>query len=347
LIRKSITPKKGEWYLAMGDIGSPQWLRKNEFELVNKNQNINGPQIDAFNIEPKKKKRSPLNELQMAQLQDAIKAGRTPKVNLKAKMNATKKPAPLFDEPVNNPRQASLFGKKPATSNRKPKSLSGIDYTYTPIQLGPYKPDFERLFSDTVVGIYGLPGHGKTTYLLKLAQYFATQGKKVLFVAREEYGRSEFDIKLKEHNIGHPNLTFNRVIDPEELKAADIVFLDSVNALGLNAKRIEEIYLEYPNKLWFLILQSIKSGNFRGSQEWEHVVSVFGEIQNRKLILRKNRLDPNNSAKAAELQKTNAITEAKKKAEVKEAVKTAMAKPTPALPTTDHRPPETIKAIAA
>jgi len=93
-------------------------------------------------------------------------------------------------------------------------------------------------------------------------------------------------------------------------------------------------------------LQSIKSGNFRGSQEWEHVVSVFGEIQNRKLILRKNRLDPNNSAKAAELQKTNAITEAKKKAEVKEAVKTAMAKPTP--PTTNNQQPTTIvQPIAA
>jgi hypothetical protein len=398
LIRKSITPKKGEWYLAMGDIGSPQWLRKNEFELVNKNQNINGPQIDAFNIEPKKKKRSPLNELQMAQLQDAIKAGRTPKVNLKAKMNATKKPAPLFDEPVNNPRQASLFGRvgsweddkgnlitgnvidesdrfytvevlnssmkrknyKPIKKGekylvnksdlqfdqQKPKTLSGIDYTYTPIPLGPYQKDFERLFSDTVVGIYGLPGHGKTTYLLVLAQYLATQGKKVLFVAREEYGRSEFDIKLKEHNIGHPNLTFNKQLEANELKAADVVFLDSVNALKLDASGVEKIYHQYQNKLWFLILQSIKSGNFRGSQEWEHVVSVFGEIQNRKLILRKNRLDPNNSAKAAELQKTNAITEAKKKAEVKEAVKTAMAKPTP--PTTNNQQPTTIvQPIAA
>jgi antirestriction protein ArdC len=245
----------------------------------------------------------------------------------------------LFSEPTTTNDQP--------TTKEKPKTLSGIDYTYTAIELGPYKPDFERLFSDTVVGIYGLPGHGKTTYLLKLAQYFATQGKKVLFVAREEYGRSEFDIKLKEHNIGHPNLTFNRVIDPEELKAADIAFLDSVNALGLNAKRIEEIYLEYPNKLWFLILQSIKSGNFRGSQEWEHVVSVFGEIQNRKLILRKNRLDPNNSAKAAELQKTNAITEAKKKAEVKEAVKTAMAKPQPVPPATGNQQPATIQPIAA
>jgi len=288
---------------------------------------LKGPQIDAFNIEPKKKKRSPLNELQMAQLQDAIKAGRTPKVNLKAKMNATKKPAPLFDEPVNDPRQASLFGKKPATGNRKPKTLSGIDYAYTPIPLGPYQKDFERLFSDSIVGIYGLPGHGKTTYELILANYLAKQGQKVLFIAREEYGRSVFDIKLKEHNIGHPNLTFNKQLEADELKAADVVFLDSVNALKLDAEGVEKIYHQYPNKLWFLILQSTKDGNFKGSQEWEHVVDVFGEIQNRKLILRKNRLDPNNSAKAAELQKTNAITEAKKKAEVKEAVKNAMAKP--------------------
>ena len=96
-----------------------------------------------------------------------------------------------------------------------------------------------------------------------------------------------------------------------------------------------------------MILQSTKDGNFKGSQEWEHVVDVFGEIQNRKLILRKNRLDPNNSAKAAEMQKTNAITEAKKKAEVKEAVKTAMAKPQPVSPATGNQQPATIQPIAA
>jgi predicted ATP-dependent serine protease len=192
-----------------------------------------------------------------------------------------------------------------------------------------------------------LPGHGKTTYQLILAKYLAEQGKKVLYIAREEYGRSVFDIKLKEHNIGHPNLTFNKQLQADELKAADVVFLDSVNALKLDAEGVEKIYHQYPNKLWFLILQSTKDGNFKGSQEWEHVVDVFGEVSNRKLILRKNRLDPNNSAKAEALRKTDAITEAKKKVEVKEAVKNAMAKPTTALPATDNRQPETIKAIAA
>lgn len=297
------------------------------------------PQIDAFDIQPKKKKRGTLNELQMAQLQDAIKAGRTPKVNLKAKMNATKKPAPLFDEPVNNPRQASLFGRTTNNEKRTTKSLSGLNYTYTPIPLGPYQKDFERLFSDSIVGIFGLPGHGKTTYQLILAKYLAEQGKKVLYIAREEYGRSVFDLKLKEHNIGHPNLTFNKQLEADELEAADVVFLDSVNALKLDAEGVEKIYHQYPNKLWFFVLQSTKDGNFKGSQEWEHVVDVFGEIQNRKLILRKNRLDPNNSAKAEALNKTNAITEAKKKAEVKEAVKNAMAKPKPVPPATGNQQP--------
>lgn len=226
-----------------------------------------------------------------------------------------------------------------AGEQRKTKSLSGLDYTYTPIDLGKYKADFERLFSDSIVGIFGSPGHGKTTYQLKLGQYLATTGKKVLYVAREEYGRSVLDLKLKEHNIGHPNLKFNKVLDKDELKWADVVFLDSVNALHLNAEGVENIYHQYPNKLWFLILQSTKDGNFKGSQEWEHVVDVFGEVSNRKLILRKNRLDPNNSTKAEALRKTDAITEAKKKVEVKEAVKNAMAKPKPVPPATGNQQP--------
>jgi hypothetical protein len=41
LTRKSITPKKGEWYYGLSDVGSAQWLRRNQFEFVDKNKNIN------------------------------------------------------------------------------------------------------------------------------------------------------------------------------------------------------------------------------------------------------------------------------------------------------------------
>jgi len=217
--------------------------------------------------------------------------------------------------------------KKKVFGQKVSKSLSGVDYSYKEIELGAYKKDFHRMFSDTIALIWGMPGHGKTVYLLKYAQYRAEHDDNVLYVAREEYGRSVFDMKLKEHNINHKNLRFRRELSPKDLKWATVIFLDSVSALKLNHEDIEELSLQYPNKNWVLVLQSTKGGDFRGSQEWEHLVDVAGEISHRKLILRKNRLDPNNSTKAAKLMTDDAIAEARSKQAIRQAVKDSVPKP--------------------
>ena len=214
---------------------------------------------------------------------------------------------------------------KPETGNQQPatKNLAGVTYSYKEIDLGPYKKDFHRMFSDTIVMLHGLPGHGKTVWLLKYVQDRAQRGDKVLYVAREEFGRSVFDMKLKEFGINHPNIRFSRTLNPQDIEWADMIFLDSVDALDIDHKKMEEISNGL-NKNWYLVKQSTKDGDFRGSQEWEHLVDIASEIRNRKLILRKNRLDPHNSTKREKLLKDDAITEAKKKAEIRTAVKKGM-----------------------
>jgi len=202
----------------------------------------------------------------------------------------------------------------------KASAQSGVNYHYKTVDLGPYKKDFHRMFSDTIVQIHGSPGHGKTVYLLKMAQHRAA-ADNVLYVAREEYGRSVFDMKLKEHNIGHKNLRFRKTLEPEDLTWATVVVLDSATALKLTHEDIERLADEYPNRNWILVLQSTKNGGFRGSLEWEHLVDIAGEVRNRKLILRKNRLDPNNATKMDKLMTDDAITESKKKIEIRNAVK--------------------------
>lgn len=216
--------------------------------------------------------------------------------------------------------------KDKAPGNRQPvtKSPSGVTYDYKEVDLGPYKKDFHRMMSDTIVQIHGLPGHGKTVWLLKYAQYRAENGANVLYVAREEHGRSVFDVKLKEHNIGHANLRFRKYLEPEDIKWATVIFLDSASASAIDHKELERLTEQYPNRNWYPVLQSTKDGDFLGSQKWEHLVDIAGEVRNRKLILRKNRLDPNNSTKAEKLNRESAITEARKKAEVRNAVKKAM-----------------------
>jgi len=252
-----------------------------------------------------------------------LKSGKTKKSNLH-------KSPRLNDLPAGN---GNTPPKKPATNNQQPttKSLSGVDYQYHEVELGPYKKDFHRMFSDTIVQVHGMPGHGKTVWLLKYAQYLAEQGANVLYVAREEFGRSVFDLKLKEHHIGHKNLRFARVLWPEDLKWATVIFMDSVTALKLDHEAVEQLSIDYPNRNWYVVLQSTKDGDFRGSMNWEHLVDVAGEITNRKLILRKNRLDPNNSTKAEKLFTDDAIAEAKKKLVIRNAVK-AQTQPEPTQP---------------
>lgn len=161
---------------------------------------------------------------------------------------------------------------------------------------GEYKKAFVRLFLDTLIMIWGTPGSGKTVYLLKFAQYMAEQkALRVLYIAAEEYGRSTFTEKVRDFNIHHANLKFVKNFDQLQkeglsLSEFDVIFLDSVQKLGMDVKKFIEFYEANPNKIIVAIIQSTKDGDFRGGKDWEHEVDIAGEIVNRELVLRKNRL---------------------------------------------------------
>lgn len=208
------------------------------------------------------------------------------------------------------------------TKVKASKNLSGVSYNYKEINLGDFKKDFHKMFSDTIVQIHGLPGHGKTVYVLKIAQDRASRtGDHVLYVAHEEFGRSTLDLKLKEQNIGHKNLRIRGNLTDTDATWATVIILDSVNSLDLTSKGVKHLTEKFPNKNWFLILQSTKDGKFRGDQTWEHLVDIAGEVRDRKLILSKNRLDPDNKDKAAKLRMDALINEKTQAARIREKVK--------------------------
>jgi antirestriction protein ArdC len=192
---------------------------------------------------------------------------------------------------------------------------------------GKYKDDFLRLFIDTIIMIWGLPGHGKTVYLLLFAQYLAEfRNLKVLYLANEEFKRSTLTEKVKEFKIGHKNLKCLPSL--EELKKYgltisdfDAIFFDSVNSMGINLKEFKKLVKDNPGKILIPIIQSTKDGDFRGGQDWEHEVDIAGEIVNRKLIIRKNRLDNDFAEKSEKLLIDEKVKEAKKKILIKEEIK--------------------------
>lgn len=185
-----------------------------------------------------------------------------------------------------------------------------------------YKREFHKLNSDTQAMIWGSPGHGKTVWALQFAQYLAEKlNLKTLYIADEEFGRSTFSEKIRDFKIGNPNLHFAKRLDESVIDQYDAVFFDSINSIGMSIKDYQKFVDRHPGKLYVLIVQSTKDGDFRGGNDWEHEVDVAGEIRNRQLILHKNRFDKHNPEKMEKLMTENAIAEAKKKEVIKRAVK--------------------------
>ncbi len=162
---------------------------------------------------------------------------------------------------------------------------------------GEYKKQLVRLFSDTQMMFWGMPGNGKTVWVLKFAQYLADKlALRVLYIAHEEWNRSTLTEKINEFSIGHKNLSVSK--DLESLKISghslsdfDAIFFDSINSIGMNLKAYKEFIEANPDKIYVLVVQSTKDGDFKGGQDWEHEVDIAGEICQRRLELRKNRLD--------------------------------------------------------
>ncbi len=212
--------------------------------------------------------------------------------------------------------------------------IAKMNFTKLPIS-GEYKEVFGALYSDTQIMIWGPPGGGKTVWLLKFAQYLSDKlAMQVLYMANEEMNRSTFTEKVRDFKIGNKNLKFAK--DMDSLKVSgykitdfDVVLFDSVQSLGMDLPAYKKFVKENPGRMYVLIIQSTKEGDFRGGKDWEHEVDIAGEVVNRKLILRKNRLDQN-FAKKRETQMINEMVEENKtKKLIKDKVNNVKQVPTP------------------
>lgn len=134
--------------------------------------------------------------------------------------------------------------------------------------------------------MYGRPGSGKSTLALRFAHYLAADmGRRVLYVSKEEGFGYTLQEKLLRLDAAHANLS---VCDrlPSDLSAYDVVFVDSVNSLGLSPDDLQRL----PSRKSFVyIFQSTKDGRFRGSQEFLHDVDTSIVVDAMKATTEKNR----------------------------------------------------------
>jgi antirestriction protein ArdC len=282
------SPKNTAWQRQL--TSNARWVLKQIIGQIFTGQpQVEGPQVDAFtDVRVVPKQKGPLNRLQMQQLEDAIKAGRTPKVNLKAKLNAKIKPAPLFDEPVNNPRQASLFGagkkgKKKGkkhlgfvTADQAPKAPGKI-FTL-PGTMGKLLGNLQAYKLEIVVA--GETHSGKSELGKQLADAFAGAGHKVAYIDWEQGGMESRDtldsmvrnVEAANRKRVHVTGDLRRDLDAVKSLASQfpVIVLDSGTKLNeVTNAWIDSLREEYPQTIWIPLMQQNAKGGTRGGTSAE------------------------------------------------------------------------------
>lgn len=248
---------------------------------------LKGPQYDAFDIKQVAPTKGPLNRLQRAALEDAIKAGRTPKVNLKAKMNAKQKPAPLFEEPVNDPKQASLFGSKKVktqniaslgfvTADNAPDKPA--DLFTLPGEVGKLLGNLQRYKMEIVIA--GETHSSKSQLGMQIANAFASIGDDVAWIDWEQGGlQSVHTQKSIERNVSpenkkriHVSGDVPRTLDAVKslTKEFKVIALDSGSKIDeVTNAWIDTLREEFPQTVWIIMMQQNSKGGTRGGTSAE------------------------------------------------------------------------------
>lgn len=144
--------------------------------------------------------------------------------------------------------------------------------------------------SNAKIMIYGKPGNGKSTFALKFAGYLAKdRKKKVLYVAAEEKISATLNEKLDRLDVRDVNLFVSPAL-PYDISEYDAIFMDSVNFMEIDPKTLMEMRND---KLYFYVMQSTKSGQFRGSNEYSHNVDTVLKADKMTITVDKNRFGGN------------------------------------------------------
>ncbi len=141
--------------------------------------------------------------------------------------------------------------------------------------VGEWEPLLHEPETCFAMMVWGLPGQGKSTLLIKLTRYLAQTFGPALYVSNEEFGSASLQAKLSRAGGSVPGLDFTKnVPDDATLKRYHFLILDSVATLGIKLQAYRELKLRHPHLATILVLQSTKAGQFKGENGWPHEVDI-------------------------------------------------------------------------
>lgn len=150
----------------------------------------------------------------------------------------------------------------------KPNKITPL-YSYSDIERRKFKTlDFEgdwlKLIGKPEVSgswlTWGLSGNGKTRYSLMLAKYM-TNFERVYYNSLEEGLKLSFKMALDAVNMKSVGSRFGFQCEPfdkmcerlRQKRSPNIIFIDSLQYLGINVQQYKDLKEEFPNKLFCFI----------------------------------------------------------------------------------------------
>lgn len=180
---------------------------------------------------------------------------------------------------------------------QKKNRMTGAEYADLEIPTLGLKGSYKNLFGDPSENFYmvvdGKPGHGKSYWVAKLAQYLHRNHGKAIYYAAEQHGENlalqemvkavgvTFEIETQPHLLSK-----KRIIS--DMKKYDLIVFDSVNEMGFTPDELKDMRKK-SNCAVIGVLQSTKDGQHKGSQEWLHDVDISINIVRYKPEVRKTR----------------------------------------------------------
>lgn len=174
---------------------------------------------------------------------------------------------------------------------KKPKDIAMQEYNF--FNTGKFSDLLGTTTLPFSLMITGVPGSGKTTFFLQLIKHTSNNypNKKILFISNEERFNPSMGAKLKRFNmIENENIDIADRIPPD-LYNYSFIFFDSVQSLRLSVdefkQKIEDLMKS--GICLFFVFQATKSGQFRGSLEYEHEVDISLKAKAGQVSVEKNR----------------------------------------------------------
>jgi len=162
---------------------------------------------------------------------------------------------------------------------------------------------FQNVFGHPEKGfigmIQGLPGSGKSSFMVKFASYFHNNFGRVCYLPLEEGLSFTFKKKIEEYAT-YGNFDIIIETTPSKIQKLsenyDIVVVDSISHLEFNASDIEEItrYRKTTNTSFIFIVHENKDGSYKGSSSIAHLVDIQFKATAGNITAIKNRFRLNN-----------------------------------------------------